>query len=111
MTPAQAATAVSTLRTTVPMLAAARTATAHRRATNPTPAGKGGGSVPDAPPAPWPNAAGTGSGAGSGGLSSSPWCDVFLVLLVLVGRELRRNRVRPVFAGPVGVVSLLQRPG
>jgi hypothetical protein len=33
------------------------------------------------------------------------------VLLALVGLELRRLRVRPVLAGPVGVVSLLQRPG
>jgi hypothetical protein len=88
-----------------------RAAVARRHISKPTPAGKGGGTWPDAPSGPSPNAAGTGGGAAPGGLSSALWCDLFLVLLALVGRELRRHRVRPVLAGPVGVVSLLQRPG
>jgi hypothetical protein len=113
LTPATIASTVSTLGPTAAVLVAApRTAVAARRhAPKPTPAGTGGGAAPPAPSSPSPNAAGTGAGAASAGLSSGLWCVLFVVLLALVGRELRRHRVRPVLAGPVGVVSLLQRPG
>jgi hypothetical protein len=91
---------------------ATRTAVAAQRHTpKPTPARKGGGATPPGPSSPSPNAAGTGAGAASAGLSSGLWCVLFVVLLALVGQELRRLRIRPVVAGPVGVVSLLQRPG
>jgi hypothetical protein len=94
------------------LVSATRSAVAaHRHAPKPTPAGKGGGATPPGPSSPSPNAAGTGAGAASAGLSSGLWCVLFVVLLALVGQELRRHRVRPVLAGPVGVVSLLQRPG
>jgi hypothetical protein len=113
MTPAKLASTVSRLGPTAAVLVTAtRTVVAARHRTpKPTPAGKGGGAVPSAPSSPSPNAAGTGAGAGSAGLSSGLWCVLFVVLLALVGQELRRHRVRPVLAGPVGVVSLLQRPG
>jgi hypothetical protein len=60
---------------------------------------------------PSPNAAGAGAGAASAGLSSGLSGDLLLVRLAVVGLELRRLRVRPILAGPVGAVSLLQRPG
>jgi hypothetical protein len=84
---------------------------ASKDSSTPAPAGKGGGVTPDAPTGPSPNSAGTAAAAASGGLSSGPWCDLFLILLAPLGQELRRRRVRPILAGPVGVVSLLQRPG
>jgi hypothetical protein len=113
LTPATIASPVSTLGPTAAVLVGApRTAVAaHRDTPKPTPTGNGGGAAPPAPSSPSPNAAGTGAGAASAGLSSGLWCVLFVVLLALVGRELRRHRLRPVLAGPVGVVSLPQRPG
>lgn len=99
-----------TLSPTVAILATAMPA-AQRHTSTPSRAGYGGGRAPGAPPGRSPNAAPMGAGAGSGGLSSGLWWDVFIVLLALVGLELRRNRGRPLLAGPLGVVSLLQRPG
>jgi hypothetical protein len=113
LTPADIATTISTVGPTAAVLLTAKRAaeTVRRHAPKPTPAGKGGGAVPSAPSGPSPNAAGTAAGGAAAGLSSGLWCVLFVVLLALVGRELRRHRVRPVLAGPVGVVSLLQRPG
>jgi hypothetical protein len=116
LTPVRIATSFSTLGPIVAVLPpATRTAgaadAARRHTVVPAPAGTGGGPGRGAPSGPTPNAAGPGAAAGSGGLSSALWCDVLLARLVPVGLELRPNRVRPVLAGPVGVVSLLQRPG
>jgi hypothetical protein len=113
LTPADIATTISTVGPTAAVLLTAKRAaeTVGRHAPKPTPAGKGGGGAPSAPTGPSPNAAGTGAAGAAAGLSSGLWCDLFVVLLALVGRELRRHRLRPVLAGPVGVVSLLQRPG
>jgi hypothetical protein len=91
--------------------AVTRAPIARHHVAKPPPTGKAGGTGPAAPSGPSPNAAGTGAGAGAGGLSSGPWCDLCLLLLALIGLELRRHRVRPVLAGPVGVVFPLQRPG
>jgi hypothetical protein len=77
----------------------------------PSPAGDGGGSQPESPAGPPGSTSAAGAGAASGGASTGLWCAVLVGLLSLAYRELRRYRVRPVLAGPVGVVSLLQRPG
>jgi len=90
---------------------ASRRGATHRHGSTPAPAGTGGQPAPAAPSGPSPNAAGTGAGAAPAGLSSGLWFDLFLVALAFLGLGLRRLRIRPVLAGPVGVVSLLQRPG
>jgi hypothetical protein len=98
--------------TAAPLVPAARAAAAaQKHSSKATPAEKGGGTTPHAPFGPSPNTAGTGAAAASSGPSSGLWCVLFLILLAPIGQELRRRRVRPVLAGPVGVVSLLQRPG
>jgi hypothetical protein len=85
---------------------------AVRHAVRQSPAGHGGGTRPGAPPSGPPGSATAGGGAGApGGASSGLWCAVLVVLLALTYQELRGHRLRPVLTGPVGVVSLLQRPG
>jgi hypothetical protein len=113
LTPTMPATVrVSALGPTAAVVnAVTRAPAARHHVAKPTPAGKAGGTPPTAPSGPSPNAAGTGAGTGAGGLSSAPWCDLCLVLLALLGLELRRHRARPILAGPVGVVFPLQRPG
>jgi hypothetical protein len=91
--------------------AARDAAAAQKHSSEATPAERGGGTTPHAPFGPSPSTAGTGVAAASSGPSSGLWCVLFLILLAPIGQELRRRRVRPVLAGPVGVVSLLQRPG
>jgi hypothetical protein len=93
------------------MIAARTRPDAGHRVPKADPAGKGGGGGPDAPSAPPGSAASGVGGAAPGGLSSGVWCDIFIVLLAFTGQALRRHRVRPVLSGPIGVVSLLQRPG
>jgi hypothetical protein len=93
------------------LVAVSRRGAARHHGSSPAPAGSGGQPAPAAPSAPSPNAAGTGAGAASSGLTSGLWFDLFLVALAFLGLGPRRLRVRPVLAGPVGVVSLLQRPG
>jgi hypothetical protein len=52
------------------------------------------------------------AGAASAVAGSGVFAAILLGGLFLVGlRELRRFRLSPVMAGPVGFVSLLQRPG
>jgi hypothetical protein len=98
--------------TAAPLVPTRRAAAAPaHRSSNATPARNGGGTTPHGPFGPSPNTAGTAAAAPSGGLSSGLWCDLFLILLAPIGQELRRRRVRAGPAGPVGVVSLLQRPG
>jgi hypothetical protein len=105
---------ISALGPTVasPVVAATRAiAAVGKHSSTPPPDGTGGGTTPQAPTGPSRNLAGTAAAAASGGLSSGLWCVLFLVLLAPLGQELRRRRVRPILAGPVGVVSLPQRPG
>jgi hypothetical protein len=105
---------ISSLGPTVasPVVAATRAiAAVVKHSSAPTPGGTGRGTTPNAPSGPSPNMAGAAAAAASGGLSSGLWCVLILVLLAPLGEELRRRRVRPILAGPVGVVSLLQRPG
>jgi hypothetical protein len=116
LTPVTVEMTVITSGPTVVVLAAATRrntadAAARHHLDKPTSSGGGGSPAPATPSGPPPNAVGAAAGAAPGGLSSGVWCELFIVLLALVGQQLRRNRVRPVLAGPVGVVSLLQRPG
>ena len=84
---------------------------AERHAPKPSPSGPGGDTGPAAPLGPPGSVAVAGGGGAPGGASSALWCVILVGLLVYSAQELRRHRVRPVLSGPVGVVSLLQRPG
>jgi hypothetical protein len=116
LTPAKITMTVATWGPTVVVPAAGMRrntadAAARDHVDKPTSSGGGGSPAPATPSGPPPDAVGAAAGAAPGGLSSGVWCELFIVLLALASQQLRRNRIRPVLAGPVGVVSLLQRPG
>jgi hypothetical protein len=77
----------------------------------PRPAGHGGGSAPRSPSRPPGSASAGSAGTSAAGSSSGLGCAVLVGLLAFGSHKLRRHRVRPAMAGPVGVVSLLQQPG
>jgi hypothetical protein len=74
-------------------------------------AGHGSAPTPRAPSGPPGSATAGSSAAAASGASSGLSCAILVGLITLAYRELRRHLLRPVLAGPIGVVDLLQRPG
>jgi hypothetical protein len=69
------------------------------------------GAGPDAPSSPPGNVTAAGIAAAFANSSSGYCCAILSGLLALSLLRLPRHRVRPLGLGPVGVASLLQRPG